>query len=54
MAMAMTISWALGALIGNTLTRTPFMMLFLMHDYLGTLIWVVVDTVLDVWKKVRK
>lgn len=50
----MMISWTLGAIVGNTLTRTPFMMLFLMHDYLGTLVWVAVDTILDVWKKVRK
>ena len=49
------ISWTLRAIIGNTFfSRTPFMLLFLMHDYLGTLIWVGVDTVLDVWKKVRK
>ena len=49
----MIISW-LGAIIGNTFARTPFMMLFLMHDYLGTFIWVVADTILDVCKKVRK
>ena len=44
----MIISWTLGAIIGNMLSRTPFMLLFLMHDYLSTLIWVGVDTVLDV------
>jgi len=49
------ISWTVGTIIGNTLfSRTPLMLLFLMHDYLSTLIWVGVDTVLDVWKKVRK
>lgn len=48
------ISWTLGTIVGNVLTRTPFMMLFLMHDYLGTLIWVVTDTILDVWRKVKK
>ena len=47
------ICWTLGTIVGNVLTRTPFMFLFLMHDYLGTLIWVGVDTILDVWKKVR-
>ena len=50
----MIISWTLGAIIGNMFARTPFMILFLMHDYLGTLIWVMADTALDVWKKVRK
>ena len=50
----MMISWTLGTIVGNILTRTPFMMLFLMHDYLGTFIWVLVDTILDVLKKVRK
>ena len=50
----MMISWTLGAIAGNMFARTPFMMLFLMHDYLGALIWAGVDTVLDVWKKVRK
>jgi hypothetical protein len=50
----MMISWTLGAIVGNVFARTPFMMLFLMHDYLGALIWAGVDSVLDVWKKVRK
>jgi len=54
MTMAIMISRTLGTIIGNAFARTPFMMLFLMHDYLGTLIWVSVDTVWDMWKKVRK
>lgn len=52
--MVITISRTLGIIIGNMLARTPFMMLFLMRDYVGALIWAGVDTVLDVWKKVRK
>ncbi len=54
MTMAIMIGRMLGTVIGNALARTPFMMLFLMRDYLGTLIWVLVDTVWDMWKKVRK
>jgi len=43
-----------GSIVGNMLARTPFMMFFLMHDYLGAFVWAVADTILDVWKKVRK
>lgn len=50
----MIISWTLGAIIGNIFARTPFMMLFLMHDYLSAFIWAIADTVQDVWKKVKK
>lgn len=52
--MIMMISWTVGAIAGNIFARTPFMMIFLMHDYLGAFIWAAFDTVMDVWKKVRK
>lgn len=48
------IAWTLGVLSANMLGRTPFMLFFLMHDYLSALIWIATETAVDVWKKIKK
>lgn len=48
------IAWAFGVLTANMLSRTPFMLFFLMHDYLSALIWIATETAVDVWKKIKK
>ena len=45
--------WTLGAFIVNMFGRVPFMLFFLMHDYLSALTWVVGGTVMCIWKKVE-
>lgn len=48
------IGWTFGFLSANMLGRIPFMLFFLMHDYLSALIWIAVETAMDVWKKIKK
>lgn len=48
------IASTIGAVIGNCLARTPFMLIFLMGDYINALVWAGVDTIFDMYKKYRK
>lgn len=47
------IVWTLGVFMVNMFGRVPFMLFFLMHDYLSALTWVVAVTVMLIWKKVE-
>lgn len=48
------IGWTLGAFAVNVFFgRVPFMLFFLMHDYLSALTWVVAGTVMCIWKKIE-
>lgn len=47
------IGWTLGAFAANLFGRVPFMLCFLMHDYLSALTWVVAGTVMCIWKKIE-
>jgi len=48
------IGYALGAFLMNLFGRVPFMLFFLMHDYLSALIWVIAGTDLCIWEKIKK
>ena len=47
----MVIASTMGAMVGNLLTRTPFMLIFLMGDYANAFIWATIDTIFDAIRK---
>lgn len=48
------LAWTLGGFLANLFGRVPFMLCFLMHDYLSSFIWVAAGTFEYVWKKIKK
>jgi hypothetical protein len=48
------IGYTLGAFLVNMFSRVPFMLCFLMHDYLSALIWVIAGTDMCIWEKIKK
>lgn len=50
----MVIASTMGVMIGNLLARTPFMLIFLMGDYVNALIWAGIYTIFDCIKKYQK
>lgn len=50
----MVIASTMGAMVGNLLTRVPFMLIFLMGDITHALVWAGIDTIFDYIKKYQK
>ena len=41
----MVIASTVGTMVGNLLSRIPFMLIFLMGDYMNAFIWATIDTI---------
>lgn len=47
----MVIASTIGTMVGNLFSRTPFMLIFLMGDYVNAFLWATIDTIFDTIRK---
>ena len=50
----MVVAEIFGKVVGNCLSREPFMLFLLMHDWVSGLIWAAVSTIYSMMKKSKQ